>query len=753
MRAETLHIARACLMHDLGRLSCRAGADGHHAEAGARALLNAGIDEGVAACARWHHRAALERAAVENDSPAYIVALADRIASGGADLTGETLPAGQPLMSIFNHMNGCQRSLAVPLRVRKGAVPLPLPPEQVRPAPDDYAALEKSLLAELAALPDDAAALGPMLNLLEARLTRVPAAAAEDDISLYDHLKMTAAVGCCLSEYLAGRGIGDYKAALFDGEAAFWKEPAFLLYSADYSGIQSFIYSIATRRAVRSLRSRSFFLELSMEHFIDELLAACGLCRANLLYSGGGHCYLLLPGTDAARAAVRAVSDGFNAWLRESFGARLYLADGWTACCAAELTNLYIANDPTATVFARVSREIAQRKMHRYSADQIRALNAEQPNPDGRECKICGRSSRLHGDDGLCDWCRRFAELSIKIQNQDVYVASMDGAASDFSFPSPQGSVYFTLTNEDSARARLNAGEPIRRIYVKNRRADLPGAIRLFVGDYSASNNVDDLAEDGRLAVCRMDVDNLGTAFTAGFVHSGAPNPYRYASLSRTSAFSRQMSVFFKYHINDLIDGLKTSIVYSGGDDVFLIGALEDTLEAACRIRTALRAFSGGALSISGGIGLFDAHYPLRRAAEDAAALEDCAKALPGKDAIALFEPNGSSAYRWDAFMADVKDSKLRVISEFFEASKAMAAYGNSFLYNLLDLLRQCGERINLARYAYLLSRMAPASNSPLKAQYERFSKAMMDWAKDPESRRQLITAIYLYVYHTRKER
>ena len=48
---------------------------------------------------------------------------------------------------------------------------------------------------------------------------------------------------------------------------------------------------------------------------------------------------------------------------------------------------------------------------------------------------------------------------------------------------------------------------------------------------------------------------------------------------------------------------------------------------------------------------------------------------------------------------------------------------------------------------------MAPASNSPLKAQYERFSKAMMDWAKDPESRRQLITAIYLYVYHTRKER
>ena len=735
MRAETLHIARACLTHDLGRLSCRAGTGGRHAENEARAALG--------------------RAAGGNDLPDRIVRWAGRIASGGADPAAEIRPYNRPLMSIFNRMNGCVRPAALPLNVQRGDIPLPIPPESVRLSPADYAALEKRLLAGLAELPDDEAALGPMLTLLETELDRVPAGvnAGDDDISLYDHLKMTAAAGCCLSEYFAERGIGDCKAALFDDEAAFWKEPAFLLYSADYSGIQSFIYSIATRQAVRSLRSRSFFLELSMEHFIDELLAACGLCRANLLYSGGGHCYLLLPGTQAAQAAVRAVSDSFNDWLRESFGARLYLADGWTACSADELINLYAANDPTATVFARVSREIAQRKMHRYNAAQIRALNAEQPDPDGRECKICGRSSRLHGDDGLCDWCRRFAELSIKIQKQDVYVASMDGAISDFSFPSPQGSVYFTLTDEDSARARLNAGEPIRRIYVKNRRANLPGAIRLFVGDYSASNNVDELAEDGRLAVCRMDVDNLGAAFTAGFVHSGAPNPYRYASLSRTSAFSRQMSVFFKYYINDLIAGLKTSIVYSGGDDVFLIGALEDTLEAACRIRAALRAFSGEALSISGGVGLFDAHYPLRRAAEDAAALEDCAKGLPGKDAIALFTPDGSSAYRWDTFITDVKDSKLRVISEFFEAAKAVNAYGNSFLYHLLDLLRLCGERINLARYAYLLSRMAPKEDDALKALYERFSKAMMAWAKDPESRRQLITAIYLYVYHTRKER
>lgn len=35
-----------------------------------------------------------------------------------------------------------------------------------------------------------------------------------------------------------------------------------------------------------------------MEHIIDTLLEKLELSRANLLYSGGGHCYLLLANTE-----------------------------------------------------------------------------------------------------------------------------------------------------------------------------------------------------------------------------------------------------------------------------------------------------------------------------------------------------------------------------------------------------------------------------------------------------------------------
>ena len=58
-------------------------------------------------------------------------------------------------------------------------------------------------------------------------------------------------------------------------------------------------------------------------------------------------------------------------------------------------------------------------------------------------------------------------------------------------------------------------------------------------------------------------------------------------NLFRAAAFSRQMSLFFKYHINGLLQGLWVSIVYAGGDDVFLVGAWNHTLQAALRIQKA----------------------------------------------------------------------------------------------------------------------------------------------------------------------
>ena len=138
---------------------------------------------------------------------------------------------------------------------------------------------------------------------------------------------------------------------------------------------------------------------------------------------------------------------------------------------------------------------------------------------------------------------------------------------------------------------------------------------------------------------------------------------------------------------------------------------------------------------------------------ERAGALEARAKEEPNKDAIALFDPQQEHTYSWTRFGQKVLGEKLALLCSFFNNEK-QTSRGKAFLYRLLELLRRAQEensRLQLARYAYLLSRLEPAPSAPDHAAYRHFADAMYQWALDSEERRALITAIYIYVYEIRK--
>lgn len=185
--------------------------------------------------------------------------------------------------------------------------------------------------------------------------------------------------------------------SLLDTPAELRREPAFLLYTADFSRIQRFIYTVHTEGALRSLRSRSFFLELLMEHYMD----GCGLTWTNIIYSGDGHCYLLLPNTAAVQQPLADWNRAFNGWLNEQFGMQLFLANGWTPCSANDLCNVPAEASPYKALFRRVNAE------------------------------------------GLCPWCNRFANLSAQIQNQSIYLVHSTPRPSAFALPGKNGAALF----------------------------------------------------------------------------------------------------------------------------------------------------------------------------------------------------------------------------------------------------------------------------------------------------------------------
>ena len=366
MRKITAECTIGGLLHDVGKVTYRAGLEtGKHGAGGARwlsSVLGRTEDFGaVLDCVRYHHARQLRGAKLASGSPAYIVYIADNIAAGadrrdGLDEEGtDGAPYDRflPLSPVFNILNGNE--------ARGVYAPEKLSPQAVYPAvtgcaeSPDYLRIAAELGSELRKfLTPKGEYVNSLLGLTEVLLSYVPSSTARAplaDISLYDHCKVTAAAAACIAEFLAERGMSDYKQELFDNEAAFMDKRAFLVFSCDFSGIQNFIYTVESKGALKALRSRSFALELFMEHVVDEILDGCGLSRANLIYSGGGHAYMLLPNTVAAKDFLRAAQKRVNRWLMDNFGAALYLAFAWRECSAHELQNVPAEKAPYPQIF------------------------------------------------------------------------------------------------------------------------------------------------------------------------------------------------------------------------------------------------------------------------------------------------------------------------------------------------------------------------------------------------------------------
>lgn len=117
--------------------------------------------------------------------------------------------------------------------------------------------------------------------------------------------------------------------------------------SVDLSGIQKFIYTITTEQAQKQLRARSIYLELIMENLIDEILNNLGYSRCNLLYSGGGHCYILIGNTESNKDKFKEIIKQQNNWFIDNMGIALYAASAVEECSANQLKGVKSQSNET----------------------------------------------------------------------------------------------------------------------------------------------------------------------------------------------------------------------------------------------------------------------------------------------------------------------------------------------------------------------------------------------------------------------
>ena len=688
-----------------------------------------------------------------NTANIYIRKLADKISANfdrrnTPDLEFDFLE-GENLYSIFNILNKNNESKKYDASILYENEKVNVPKDiAAKPNEEFYKTIKEKLSKKLEVSSEDMDFINSFLELLEQTTSYMPVSKDENtDISVYEHIKQSIAIGSVIFEYLTENGKFEEQEQICSNPKGFYSEKSMLLYSMDFSGIQSFIYGQYGKEDVlKNLRARSFYLEILMENIIDELLNKLELSGANLLYAGGGHAYFILANTEKTKTLIKDFDADVKNWMQDTFGIDLYVGTGYAQCSCNE-----------------ASAAVSENKLRRYSASQIKILNKGKKADGERECRICYSSYNLNSD-GVCSICEGFAKLSGNILKREIFTVVND--VKKGILPIYKGG-YLSAENvsrrdgEEYLRTNKNI---LIRAYSKNSLYKGNNYIKtIYAGDYHDADTLEDLVKDSigikRLGVLRGDIDNLGKAFVGGF-------DSEKQTLSKSAAFSRKLTQFFKYDINNILknaeykipyfdskgnesENRKIAVIYSGGDDVFVVGAWKDILEFSIDLYNNLKEYTQGRLTISAGLGMYMPKYPISYMAEKTGELEDCSKKLEDKNAITLFDKDNS--YHWDEFIEEVMGEKFTIISEFFSKSEDK---GKSLLYSLLELFRNRDKKINLARMAYTLARMEPKGNvsEEEKEIYQNFKEKLYDWMLNDNDTKQAITAIYIYSYLIRKE-
>jgi CRISPR-associated protein Csm1 len=570
----------------------------------------------------------------------------------------------------------------------------------------------------------------------------------QQDISLFDHVRITAAaagsMALCLQESFPANW---EREILKDQILAGWEKESplrpFLLIGGDLSGVQRFLYTISAKGALKSLKGRSFYLELLTDWVVERILKKIGLTPCNLIFQGGGHFYLLGPNLRKTEEDLIKIRSEVNGYLFDAFGGALLQLIEWVPMGKAHFRS-------AADLWAELGVRLNEGKKKKW-ADRLDLLLGEPRMPHAdcltRSCGVCAREDKelSAGAVPMCPPCReqfsfgerlqRLSRDARKESGKNLAIASwreqpMEGEGV-LSIGNGQDCLYYQplLVGENGQ----NEFPSIRSVYFLNewevKKLRTPED-RCFLAGVHHPEDLEDLeayVEKGfgwdKAAVLRVDVDRLGDIFQRGL-------PEGDRTFSRLASLSRYLSLFFKYHLNGIlgppengyekltrtslagrrIAGRGLSLVYSGGDDLFLVGRWLDVLEASFDIRDAFLRFTGNPeITLSGGFTVESPEYPIHRFAEDAGEAESQAKSK-GRNALCLIK----GPFQWGEAdeIRKIVQEEIGPLLGIGESSLVIpeGSFSKGFLYRLLALVRAMGkeEAWIAPKIAYLAGRNGP---------------------------------------------
>ncbi|MCX5977787.1 MAG: type III-A CRISPR-associated protein Cas10/Csm1 [Coprothermobacterota bacterium] len=482
-----------------------------------------------------------------------------------------------------------------------------------------------------------------LMALLQRWTWCIPSDTQEEvpDVSLYDHLRTTSAIAACLYRF---HQVGDdfREDSIRDGERS-----KFRLVVGDLSGIQRYLFQISRIGAggvAKRLRARSLLLSALTEAISHQLVQRFSLPISCILMASGGKFYVLVPNIEGSEEAVVEIAAQTNRAFLERFQGQLSLNLAQVAFSGRAFSSF-------GDVFQACAQKLAKQKLaplHDVLSENGAWLSESFRIPEEMGdaegiCQCCHARKGEEDEKGvrICSSCRDDARMGGILANAR-YLAFHHGATPfayrDVAFaltgdvqltvwrePPPSSLPAYLVVQLNDSKLEGVPQHPALFRYVTNfiplahgdERVDcigceeecpLPGNPLYF--DCLANR------AGGRkyLGYLKADVDRLGSLFAWGLRGDDKDR----SSVSRIATLSRMLDLFFSGWVEQL---LRTRFsycyaVYSGGDDLFLIGPWDEITGFAEYIQKEFHRFSNdnANLTLSAGIALAKARTPLSRA-------------------------------------------------------------------------------------------------------------------------------------------
>jgi CRISPR-associated protein Csm1 len=417
-----------------------------------------------------------------------------------------------------------------------------------------------------------------------------------------------------------------------------------VLLAGDVSGIQDYIFAISTTGAggvAKRLRARSFFVQMLSDVAGLRLLREFDLPLANLLMASGGNFYALLPNLPDTQGKSDMLQSEFNGWLLDKFHGALTISLAWTPVGDGEFADGHFGK-----VNERLHESLREKKKQRL-ADQLQNGTGWQEQKhfvreaDYQGMQICKSCYRLPGtatsDDGddICNQCERQLRLGRKLTTSEYL---------SFYQPETSGGEFECLGWRFSLSDKPPRPEERPHLVVRLNDPDLKQARRLPATFRYLANHIrhepdgtpwtfEDIAADaGRkldpdkpstrlLGVLKADVDYLGQVFQEGLRRDEPEKGFD--SIARIATLSRQLDWFFSGWLEWLLTNdarfQSCYTVYSGGDDLLIVGPRAKSLELARKINDEFARYTGDSrITISAGIAVVKPRLPLAHTVKQA---------------------------------------------------------------------------------------------------------------------------------------